>query len=72
MSEPDFRDAGAEQEAEKSADRDEAVTTANAAGADDEAGIAAAEGLTPREGVGEHYREMTERGANQQGEGQLP
>lgn len=32
----------------------------------------AAEGLSPGEGVREHYQEMTERGANQKGEGRLP
>ncbi|MDQ1438380.1 MAG: hypothetical protein QOK43_2009 [Acidimicrobiaceae bacterium] len=31
----------------------------------------AVEGRTPSPGVAEHYEEMTERGANQQGEGRI-
>jgi len=42
------------------------------AGPIDEDAVKAAEGLTPRPGVKEHYQEMTEKGANAKGEGRLP
>jgi hypothetical protein len=67
----DFRDASAEQEAEGSAERDESVTGRDAGPIDPE-GEQAAEGLTTRPGVAEHYQEMTEKGAHAKGEGQLP
>jgi hypothetical protein len=56
MSEPDLRDEQAR---------------AGTGPVDDEA-AAEAEGLETRPGVAEHYREMTERGAHQQGEGRVP
>lgn len=71
MSETDFRDGGARDEAARAAAADEAVTGADPGPVDDE-DERAAEGLTPSPGVAGHYREMTERGANQQGEGRLP
>lgn len=71
MSESDFRNEDAREEAEQAADRDESVAGADA-GPVDQSDLAAAEGLEVREGVAEHYQEMTERGAHQQGEGALP
>lgn len=71
MSQPDFRDPGARREAERAADRDEAVTGADAGPVDDVEGMAAADGLTASPEVAEHYREMTEKGANIAGEGQI-
>lgn len=56
MSEPDIRE-DARAEAEASIDKD---------------AMAAADGLKPSSGVGEHYREMTEKGANAKGEGRVP
>ena len=71
MSETDFRTEDARAEADLAAERDEQVTAADAGPVDDE-GLRAAEGLTTPPGTAEHYREMTERGAHQQGEGKLP
>ncbi|HVE97830.1 MAG TPA: hypothetical protein VNA12_01475 [Mycobacteriales bacterium] len=72
MSESDFRDPAAQAEAEDSRARDESVTTADAGSVDDVEGMAAADGLTSSPEVAEHYREMTETGANIRGEGELP
>lgn len=72
MSEPDFRDPGAQAEAEDSRPRDESVTGADAGPTDDTEGMAAADGLTSSPEVAEHYKEMTETGANIRGEGELP
>ena len=71
MSESDFRSEDARAEAEQSAAQDESVTGRDAGPIDDES-MAAAEGLEVRPGVAEHYQEMTERGANQRGEGAVP
>ena len=70
MSESDFRDRGAQDEAEQST-RDEAVTGRDAGPADDLEGIAAADGLTSSPEVAEHYREMSETGADITGEGEI-
>ena len=72
MSESDFRDTGAQAEAEDSRARDEQVTGADPGPLDDVEGMAAADGLTSSPEVAEHYREMTETGANIRGEGELP
>ena len=71
MSESDFRDEGARDEAEQASSADETVTGRDAGPVDEDA-MAAAEGLEVRPGVAEHYQEMTGRGAGQQGEGRLP
>ena len=71
MSEPDFRNQDARAEAEDSAERNQTVTGPDAERVDEEA-LAAAEGLAVRPGVEDHYREMTERGAHQHGEGRVP
>ena len=72
MAQSDFRDADAKAEAQDSAVRDETVTGADPGPVDDTEGMAAADGLTASPEVGEHYREMTETGANVRGEGELP
>ena len=68
MSESDFRDRGAQDEAEQSRRPDESVTGANPGPVDDFEGIAAADGLTSSPEVGEHYREMSEAGSDAQGD----
>ena len=71
MSESDFRDRGAQDEAEQSARGDDAVTGRDPATVDDLEGIAAADGLTASPEVAEHYREMSETGADIKGEGEI-
>ncbi|HVF19370.1 MAG TPA: hypothetical protein VNA14_03910 [Mycobacteriales bacterium] len=71
MSQSDFRDRGAQDEAAQSSRRDEAVNGRDAGPIDDLEGMAAADGLTASPEVAEHYREMTETGANIEGEGEI-
>ena len=68
MSESDFRDRGAQDEAEQSRRPDESVTGTDPGPVDDLEGIAAADGLTSSPEVGEHYREMSETHADPRGE----
>jgi hypothetical protein len=71
VTESDFRSEDARAEAEESAGADESVQGRDAGPIDEEA-MAAADGLTTPPGVKEHYQEMTEIGANLEGEGQIP
>lgn len=71
MTESDFRDEGAQDEAQTAADRDESVTGPDAGPIDEEA-MSRADGLTAAPEVAEHYQEMTEKGVNAEGEGRIP
>lgn len=71
MTESDFRTDDARAEAQAAATQDEAVKGRDAGPVDEDA-IKAADGLTTRPGVKEHYQEMTDIGANAKGEGRLP
>jgi hypothetical protein len=71
MSSSDFRTEDARAEADLSATQDESVKGRDAGPIDEDA-MKAADGLTTPPGVKEHYKEMTEIGANVPGEGQVP
>jgi hypothetical protein len=71
MGETDFRSDEARAEAEQASAADATVTGRDAGDIDPDA-MAAADGLTVSEDVKQSYQEATERGANVQGEGQVP
>lgn len=71
MSESDFRTDEARDEAELSAQADESVTGADPDDVDTDA-LRRADDLTVDPEVAKNYQEATERGANVQGEGQVP
>jgi hypothetical protein len=73
MSESDFRSEDAREEADLAAGADESVTGASAETDQiDQDALDRADSLTVDPEVRENYQEAAERGANVQGEGQVP
>ena len=72
MSESDFRSEDAREEAEMAAGADENVTANADTDQIDEDALRRADELTVDPEVRENYQEAAERGANVQGEGQVP
>lgn len=68
MTQQEFRSDDDRIAAQEAQQQEPSVQPAGA-GAVDAQDMAAADGLTATEEVGRHYREMTERGAHQRGEG---